>query len=210
MNTESSPFLEKYGVIKTKIKDPLPHWQQDGKLQFITFRLSDSLPASVRQTLTLMREDFIKNHPEPLNTQEMNQLRRIISKKHEELLDNGYGACILRLKEIRKCVDHIIHYFDNKYYIIFCYVIMPNHVHLLIRMLEDNDISKTVQAIKRNSSRMINQLTGKSGRLWMDSYYDRIIRNNDHYKYVVNYIRNNPRFLSHEEYSLYFNPDILI
>ena len=43
----------------------LPHWHQDGKIQFVTFRLSDSLPTAVIEELKYRKETFLRNHPRP-------------------------------------------------------------------------------------------------------------------------------------------------
>ena len=47
-------------------------------------------------------------------------------------------------------------------------------------------------AIKRTTSRFVNQGEGLSGQLWTQESYDRIIRDEEHLYRVVQYIGNNP------------------
>jgi REP element-mobilizing transposase RayT len=49
-----------------------------------------------------------------------------------------------------------------------------------------------MQSIKGFSSRTINQRLGQRGRLWQPSFYDRVIRNDDHLREVVEYVHANP------------------
>ena len=74
---------------------------------------------------------------------------------------------------------------------------MSNHVHILIRALTDEDdnyhhISSIVQSLKRYTATQINRHLNKTGTVWDDFYFDRIIRNQKNYNNVVNYILGNP------------------
>ena len=46
-------------------KNILPHWEQEGKMQFVTFRLADSLPHSVRNELQEEKRRFCAKYPQP-------------------------------------------------------------------------------------------------------------------------------------------------
>ena len=82
------------------------------------------------------------------------------------------------------------------------YAIMPNHVHLLLRM-EHTDggtgasrptAIKIVKAIKSLSSREIGH------SIWQTSYYDHVIRNQKDYDETWTYIENNPAQWADDEY----------
>ena len=82
------------------------------------------------------------------------------------------------------------------------YVIMPDHVHLLLHIdsLENGtgNPSPTIGTIigwyKYQVTKQVNLLTGSSGeRLFQRSYYDHVIRNQQDYNEVWEYIENNPR-----------------
>ena len=79
------------------------------------------------------------------------------------------------------------------------YVIMPNHIHLLIRVFADGR-SGTPAPTKGNSvvakfvstlKRFCNKEYGET--IWQRGFYDHVIRNQADYDDVYRYIENNPR-----------------
>lgn len=62
--TESSPYLDRRAEITVATGD-LPHWHQDGKYQFVTFRLADSLPQTKIVDLRRIIDQFAVAHPRP-------------------------------------------------------------------------------------------------------------------------------------------------
>lgn len=80
------------------------------------------------------------------------------------------------------------------------FVVMPNHIHGIIEIKRKNAIyqdqkikslSQLIGAFKTTSSKKIH-LFGKSNFVWHRSFHDHIIRNDEAYKNIVNYIENNP------------------
>ena len=69
---------------------------------------------------------------------------------------------------------------------------MPEHLHLLIAPRYAFTISQVMQSIKGYSSRRINEITAARGRLWQQSFYDRIIRDEEQLNTIVAYIEENP------------------
>lgn len=65
---------------------------------------------------------------------------------------------------------------------------MPNHVHLLLSLKENIPLESIVTSWKRFTSRSIGE-----GPLWQRDYFDRLIRDWDHFLNVARYIRNNPK-----------------
>lgn len=74
----------------------LPHWHQDGKIQFVTFRLADSLPTAVIEELKYRKATFLRNHPRPWDMTVQKEYWNQIGPMAEQLLDNGHGSCLLR------------------------------------------------------------------------------------------------------------------
>jgi len=71
------------------------------------------------------------------------------------------------------------------------YVVMPNHVHVLMEIFDGEDLSKIVQSWKSFTAKELNRQIGSSGAIWMPEYHDRLIRNAEHYRNVICYIRKN-------------------
>ncbi len=78
----------------------LPHWESDGGIYFVTFRLADSLPQSVIRELR--RTQFVKLKEE-----------QRLARKLEDFLDQGAGACILRLPSIADIVASALRQFGG-------------------------------------------------------------------------------------------------
>ncbi|MCL2855105.1 MAG: transposase [Defluviitaleaceae bacterium] len=83
------------------------------------------------------------------------------------------------------------------------YVIMPNHIHVLITIFEgsDSSIMDIVRAFKSVSARICNQTDNTPARkIWQRSFYDTIIRNERAYKNFWDYIESNPSKWHNDEY----------
>ena len=65
---------------------------------------------------------------------------------------------------------------------------MPNHVHILVSLSVNEDLAKVVASWKSFTSRQINGELGRDGPLWQKDYFDRLIRDKDHFGNVVRYI----------------------
>ena len=174
------------GVPEWYSRGYLPHRDRTHLLQSITFRLADSLPQAelkqLEQKLLLLPE-----------------IRRDIEqrKQIERWLDAGMGCCALGNAEAAAFVQRSLLHFDGDHYRILAWVIMPNHVHVLIDPVEP--IAKIVQGWKSFTSRWLLAHNERLGlgipdphRVWMREYWDRFIRDDDHLAATIGYIHRNP------------------
>lgn len=159
----------------------LPHFDGGEITQFITFRLFDSLPQTV---LERWRQELER---EPAQNAEIQFRRRI-----ENYLDQGYGCCYLRNPLIASLVQNALLHFDAERYKLLAWVVMPNHIHFLAKPLERHSLSGIVQSIKIYTAKEANKLLSRRGSFWQRDYFDRYIRNFDHFTKVIAYIENNP------------------
>lgn len=159
----------------------LPHFDGD-VIQFVTFRLGDSLPKEVLNELTLRIEaGKLQNDTE--------EYRQII----EEYLDAGSGECLLKDPRVAQIVqDAIIYEAEQGSIDLKSWVIMPNHAHILMKVLAGHDLAGVMKRIKGISARRINELLGRTGKLWQPQYFDRYIRDGNHFSRTFRYIENNP------------------
>jgi REP element-mobilizing transposase RayT len=77
-------------------------------------------------------------------------------------------------------------------YLLHSHVIMPNHVHVLVSPLEGKPLSSAIAGWKRFSATRIHNASGDTGCLWQKDYFDRLIRDWEHFLNVARYIRRNP------------------
>ena len=153
----------------------LPHCDTPGLLQAITFRLADSLPASVLDRLLQEPDSDVK------------KLGQI-----ESLLDAGHGACWLKQPAVANIVEGALLHGDVQHYRLLVWCVMPNHVHVLIETRESYQLSKVVQGWKSFTARLINRHLGRTGTMWMRDYFDRYIRDDHHLAAAIAYIHDNP------------------
>lgn len=170
----------------------LPHWQQPGATYFITFRLADSIPAHLLEAWTQERDAWLARHPPPLTPAQEAEYHERFSGQMDRWLDHGHGSCVLRDAESRELVKESLRHFEGVRYHHFSWVIMPNHVHLLTTLQAEWTLEKVIFTWKRHTSGAINTKHARRGQLWQHDYFDRLIRDAQHFENVVRYIRRNP------------------
>ena len=182
----------------------LPHWRQSGATYFITFRLADSLPQSVLHQWRHERAIWLRWHPAPWSADEQLEYEERFTYRLQEWLDAGTGACHLRRPDVRAKVERSLLHFDGKHYDIDAFVVMPNHVHLVIAPREGFHLSMILRGIKGVSANGCNKLLGRKSTFWMDESYDHIVRDASELIIFRNYIAANPEKagLKRDEYSL--------
>lgn len=79
------------------------------------------------------------------------------------------------------------------------FIVMPNHVHMIM-IIKNNEtvkkhgISEFVRNFKSFSSKGINEINGTSGKSnWQKDFWDKIIRTDEEYFNIKQYIKNNPK-----------------
>lgn len=155
----------------------IPHFDHPDLIQFITFRLADSLPSHVVASLA---EDL---------GEETSAAKRA---RVEEYLNSGYGVCYLRDPRIGRLVENALLHFDKTRYHMIAWVVMPNHVHTLVETIEGYPLPGVLHSWKSYTANEANKLLGRGGRFWFPEYFDRYIRDERHFNNVVRYIHENP------------------
>lgn len=173
-------------------RNNLPHWEQTGKVEFVTFRLNDSMPQVIVRQYRELKDRFIREHPYPWNTETYRLYGHVITNPMQKYMDAGYGSCVLKDPDIRRILVNAIDFFDNERFLSLAYVIMPNHVHMLATPAPGYELSATISSIMRFSASNINKLLCRRGQLWREEPFDTIIRNHAHYLNTLEYIRHNP------------------
>ena len=82
------------------------------------------------------------------------------------------------------------------------FVIMPNHIHIIFSIEKNDDIkiSQVVSYYKGYVSREYNKITNKKNEIWQKSFYEHVIRNDDDYKRILEYVVYNPLKWKVDEY----------
>jgi REP element-mobilizing transposase RayT len=170
----------------------LPHWQQDGAVYFVTFRLADAVPHRLRTQWESEREAWLRVHPKPWSVETEREYHVRFSGAIERWLDVGHGSCILRGHDCAEIVTEALRYFDGERLTLISSVVMPNHVHALFVQNAGWPLEKLVRSWKSFTSRKINSLLSRDGSPWQRDYFDRLVRDEKHFASCVRYIRRNP------------------
>lgn len=194
MDFDELTFFNPWGEI-ARHRNRLPHWQQPGAVYFVTWRLADSLPKAVLDGFFEKREVWLRNHPKPWDSEDEISFERLFSGAIDDWLDAGHGECLLGNFENARIVAEALQFFEGERSIMFSFVVMPNHVHALFALHPEHELGKVVQSWKRYSSRKINQRLDRCGPLWQKDYFDRLVRDRDHFSRCVRYIRRNSESL---------------
>jgi REP element-mobilizing transposase RayT len=157
----------------------LPHFDGGEITQFLTYRLADSLPQKVLENLQIQVEQKLITDREMLINV-------------EKYLDQGIGACYLQQVEIASIVEENLLRFADVKYKLYAWVIMPNHIHILLKPLEGYSLSEIVHSCKSFTSTKANKVLNRTGKFWFPEGFDRFIRDYDHFEKAFNYIERNP------------------
>jgi putative DNA methylase len=153
----------------------LPHIDDPGHGVFLTWRLNGSLPAH-RSFST-----------ESVTTGEA-------FKAMDRLLDEvSTGPFHLRQPAIADLVVEAIHYSAAPLgrYELHAFVVMPNHVHLLITPRAP--LAVLTKTLKGLTARRANAVLGTTGRpFWQEESYDHRVRDDAEFRQIRRYIEENP------------------
>jgi type I restriction enzyme R subunit len=196
----------------------LPHWSQAGTISFITWRTWDSIPKHVLAGWLSEREAWLKQHGigVPISLREMtasrgargiqsnaqlqclgealvHEYQRKFSDRWHEHLDDCHGACVLKQPVLSRTVVDSLRHFDGERYVLTDYVVMPNHVHVLVAFPDESSMLRQCESWKHFTATQINKALGRKGRFWQQDGFDHLVRSIEQYEFLRRYIAENPK-----------------
>ena len=72
------------------------------------------------------------------------------------------------------------------------FVVMPDHVHWMVQLLNETSLSQVLQAVKSVSGHRLNSYLQRKGRFWQPGFHDHALRKEEEIKDVARYIIANP------------------
>jgi putative transposase len=153
----------------------LPHWEPQGAFFFLTWRLAGSMPVF----------QPILRAPRAAGAQFVELDRQL-----------GRAACgpaWLRDPRLAVLVTETLRAGERErnYYHLRAWVVMPNHVHVLLRPTQPLRI--ITRWVKGSTARRANLLLGRAGQpFWQDESWDRWVRTEQELGHLVRYIEHNP------------------
>lgn len=152
----------------------LPHWDVTGHPLFVTFRLHGSLPRG---------RDFPPAHVS--SGRAFAALDRLLGRSIS-------GPVFLERTEIAQMVVQALEdgEFRFRRYELHAYVVMPNHVHLLVT--PQVTARHWLGPLKGFTAHEANRMLGKTGPFWQDESYDHLVRDAREFSRIRAYIEQNP------------------
>ena len=153
----------------------LPHLYRADQPVFLTWRLFDSLPPNrwFPQSILSSGKQFAI-------------LDRLLDEARS-------GALYLRQPAVADAIVETIRYQAEalKNYALHAFVIMPNHVHLLLS--PNIELPKLTKSLKGFSAKRANEILARTGTsFWQEESYDRLVRDRTEFHRIRTYIEQNP------------------
>lgn len=197
----------------------LPHWFRPRVPHFLTYRLADTIPRLLLDEWRSTRRQALRR---PLRSEESSEDRRRSAQRqfftnYDAYLDGALNVAWLAQPEIAEIIRENLYHHHGVKYDLLSYVIMPNHVHALLRPYElqiresENvslDLALTASdevldawsplahithSLKSYTATMANRVLQRTGRFWQKESYDHWVRgDDDDLERIRAYIAYNP------------------
>ena len=202
----------------------LPHWRLEGATYFVTFRLADSIPESVARHWHDERVAWLQQHgiEAILAGSDMERLHEAVvtvrlehraafqrEQQRQFLieLDKCHGSCVLDTAHTH-VAEALLHFHGSRVWT-GDFVVMPNHVHVLVQPFPGIPLEEWLYSVKRYSATQIldDPLLAARARLrkdhlWQTESFDRVVRDAAELTRTRRYIARNPARLRPGTYAL--------
>ncbi len=191
--------------VKTDVTQrQLPHWEQADAYYFITWRTVDSIPAEVFVKWHAARCAWLRDHGidpdledwqrevEMLPERDHREFYRLFTAKWHGMLDECHGECVLKQAKLSDVIVENLRHLDGEKYELEAFVVMPNHVHVLVGIPGRAGMKSLCRNWKRYTAGRINTLLGKEGQFWQWESFDHVVRSSTSLDKFRNYILQNP------------------
>jgi len=151
-----------------------PHWSQAGAVVFITFRTHDSVPREVIERWDREKQQWLRQRGrdtgahwsvivQTLSARDRAEFQKTFNRCREAFLDSCHGRCLLKRPELAKIVADSLLHFDGQRYRVSDFVVMPNHVNLLVVFSTAEAMKEKCDSWLHYTVYRINQASTKRG-----------------------------------------------
>jgi REP element-mobilizing transposase RayT len=85
-----------------------------------------------------------------------------------------------------------LEHFNGQRYELLAYVIMNDHVHVLLAAGHGQSLERIVHSWKFYTGHVLQKARCIAGSIWQQEYHDRIIRDQDELRRQIQYVTTNP------------------
>jgi len=141
-----------------------------GHCQFVTFRTKDSIDGYMQKLYGSNDSEKLKQY------------------KIDSYLDKSENGAFLN-GQIVLDIQKYFKSYDTQMYDLIALIIMPNHIHILFK--QNDELKNIMRKLKGGSAHIVNKLLDKKGQVWASDYFDKLIRDKEHFSLVYSYIKHN-------------------
>ena len=98
--------------------------------------------------------------------------------------------CVAETADI--VVEMMLHYRATGAYLLHEFVLMPNHLHLMLTPGQTTTLEKAMQLIKGGSSHEVHKRRGHRMQIWQPGFHECTVRDAQDFRIKAEYIRMNP------------------
>jgi Rad3-related DNA helicase/REP element-mobilizing transposase RayT len=191
----------------------LPHWTRAGGIYAVTFRLADSIPQTVLDGWAAERNELPARASEAgrqLSAVELVRLEKLHSEEFQKYLDAGAGECFLKDAAVAGIVADALQKFNGDRYNLAGWCIMPNHVHVLVQPIGENDLARILHSWKSFTAHAANKALARFGPFWQTESYDHLIRDDVDLDRCLEYAWSNPDMAGMKDWPWRFRADEIL
>lgn len=125
----------------------------------------------------------------------MPRIKRVTSENacyHIITRGNQKQPVFLNPPDYDKYIFILIKYKKEYKFKLYCFCLMPNHVHLIIEVKEPPMLSKIMKCLNLSYTLFFNSKYEKVGHLWQDRFKSKVIEKDNYLLECINYIEANP------------------
>lgn len=128
-----------------------------------------------------------------LPTSLQREYHRLRDRLWHRSLDECHGSCVLRNPLLARIVGDALLHFNEIRYDLDSFVVMPNHVHVLVQFRDGYTLKKQSFSWLRYTARKVNERLERSGAFWQAEPFDHLVRSAEQFKYLRRYLFENPQ-----------------
>ena len=167
----------------------------------MTYRLAFSLPQKVLQQRQQKLREF-QQRCKQLSQRQQRELaldyaKILFAQEDQFLAKYQQNPQWLQHDAIASLVLEALHFHHAKQYDLICALVMPNHVHIVIKPLlykpeTPYSLARIMKDHKSYTAQKANQILRQSGQFWWHENYDHWVRDGEELKRIIHYILQNP------------------
>ncbi|MDD4279991.1 MAG: transposase [Candidatus Sumerlaeales bacterium] len=149
--------------LKTPRKMPKFDYDIPGDTWFVTLFLADAIPLEYLKKMQQELLEWMKKYEGAELTAALRRQRNeLFPQRIENFLDKGEGSCLFNDTRMARAAQESLEHYNGRRYNLGRYAIMPNHIHAVLTLPPDGNITRVIRTIKHSSGDLLNKLTGLS------------------------------------------------